>query len=74
MKIRSTLLAFPLALPCLSVPFLLVPGGAQRTPATLIAATAPTTVPSLVPYSATATASDGGPLAGEVGMTFLIYK
>ena len=39
-----------------------------------IAATAPTVVPALVPYSAIAEGGDGKPLAGEVSMTFLLFK
>ena len=39
-----------------------------------IAATAPTAVPALVPYSAIAEGADGKPLAGEVSMTFLLFK
>ena len=41
---------------------------------TPVAASAPTAVPALVPYVGTATASDGKPLIGEAGVTFLIYK
>jgi hypothetical protein len=38
------------------------------------AASAPTAVPALVPYSATAIAADGKPLTGETSITFLIFK
>jgi hypothetical protein len=40
----------------------------------LAAASAPTAVPPLVPYSGAALAADGKPLVGEAGVTFLIYK
>jgi len=39
-----------------------------------IAASAATVVPALVPYSGIAMGGDGKPLAGETGVTFLIYK
>jgi trimeric autotransporter adhesin len=42
-----------------------------RVPA---AATAPTSVPALVPYSGAALDSKGHPLTGEASATFLIYK
>jgi hypothetical protein len=38
------------------------------------AASAATVVPALVPYSGIAMGDDGKPLAGETGVTFLIYK
>ena len=41
--------------------------------ATPLAATAPTAVPALVPFSGTVVA-DGKPLSGEAAITFLIYK
>jgi hypothetical protein len=44
---------------------------ATRIPA---AATAPTSVPALVPYSGAALDSRGKALTGEVSVTFLIYK
>jgi hypothetical protein len=69
MKIRSTILAFTLALP-----FLSTAGEAQRTPVTPAAASAPTAIPALVPYAGAAAADDGKPLPGEATMTFLIYK
>src|SRR5271168_4129421 len=46
---------------------------AQST-STPIAASAPTAVPSLVPYSGAAIDSNGQPLAGDAAATFLIYK
>jgi len=39
-----------------------------------VAATAPTSVPALVPYSGAALDGKGNPLAGEASATFLIYK
>jgi hypothetical protein len=42
-----------------------------QTPA---AASAPTVIPSLVPYSGTAIAADGKPLTGEAHITLLIFK
>jgi hypothetical protein len=55
---------------------LFVPMLAQNTiPAkpTPIAATAPTVVPTLVPYSGVALASNGKPLAGQATMTFQLF-
>src|SRR5277367_865119 len=39
-----------------------------------MAASAPTTVPALVPYSGIALSADSRPLAAETSITFLIYK
>jgi hypothetical protein len=47
---------------------------AASTAVTPLAASAPTAVPSLVPYSGVAIAGDGKPLAGETGVTFQIFK
>jgi hypothetical protein len=44
---------------------------AQATP---IAASAPTVVPALVPYSGIAVGGDGKAISGEASVTFLIYK
>jgi hypothetical protein len=41
---------------------------------TPLAASAPTAVPSLVPYRGVAIGGDGKPLAGETGVTFQIFK
>jgi hypothetical protein len=74
MKIRKTLLALGLmaALSATaSPPFAQT---ATLKPATPIAASAPTAVPSLVPYSGVAIAIDGQALSGEAGITFQIYK
>jgi hypothetical protein len=52
-------------------------GYAQQTGQTTtapMAATAPTAVPALVPFSGAALDSQGKPLAGEMSATFLIYK
>jgi len=58
-----------------SLAFLLVlPSAAPQTTSTPLAASAPTAVPSLVPYSGGAFSSDGKSLAGETGVTFQIYK
>jgi hypothetical protein len=49
----------------------------QASSATLVAplaASAPTVVPALVPYSGVAVDRDGHALSGETGITFLIYK
>ena len=43
-------------------------------PATPIAASAPTAVPALVPYSGAVIAGDGKSFAAEAGVTFQIYK
>jgi hypothetical protein len=74
MKIRRSIFAFALALPFFSAAFLSAPGEAQRTPAAPAAASAPTAIPALVPFSGVATGGDGKPVTGEIGMTFLIYK
>lgn len=53
------------------------PGSAQTATLeswTPIAATAPTSVPALVPYSGEAIGANGKPLTGDVTATFLIYK
>jgi hypothetical protein len=41
---------------------------------TALAASAPTAVPALVPYSGTAIAGDDKPLTGETSISFLIFK
>ena len=48
--------------------------GAKVNAATPLAATAPTAVPALVPFSGSALDSKGKPLSGEMSATFLIYK
>jgi len=47
---------------------------APQTTVTPVAASAPTAVPSLVPYSGVAIDGDGRLLRGETGITFQIYK
>ncbi len=47
---------------------------AALKPATPIAASAPTAVPALVPYSGAVIAGDGKTFAAESGVTFQIYK
>src|SRR5277367_5521183 len=47
---------------------------AALKPATPIAASAPTAVPALVPYSGAVIAGDGKSLGAEAGVTFQIYK
>jgi len=53
---------------------LVLPCAAPQTVATPMAASAPTAVPSLVPYSGGAFSSDGKPLASETEVTFQIFK
>jgi hypothetical protein len=51
--------------------------GAQNaavSKSTPIAATAPTSVPALIPYTGIAQGRDGKPLSGEISATFLIFK
>jgi hypothetical protein len=43
-------------------------------PSTPIAASAPTTVPPLIPYNGVARSFDGKPLTGQASITFLIFK
>jgi hypothetical protein len=47
---------------------------ALRVEPTPAAASAPTSIPALVPYTGTALAADGKPLAGETYVTFRIFK
>jgi hypothetical protein len=47
---------------------------ATAQPETPMAATAPTPVPALVPYSGAIVGDNGRALAGEASMTFLIFK
>jgi len=57
-----------------SAPILAQTAHPSFTPQTPIAASAPTTVPPLIPYNGVARQSDGKPFTGEVSMTFLIFK
>jgi len=68
MRIRRSLVALALSLSSVAV---LGQAPAYPTPA---AASAPTAIPALVPYSGAALDSKGNPLAGEAGATFLIFK
>jgi hypothetical protein len=70
MKVRRSI--SPLALLLLFVPP--IAGVAQQLPRTPAAASAPTVIPALVPFSGVAVSGDGRPLTGEIGMTFLIFK
>ena len=49
-------------------------GQTPLSPRTPAAASAPTAIPSLVPFTGTAVSSEGKPLAGEASMTFMIFK
>jgi hypothetical protein len=51
-----------------------VPGYAQTAQPVSAAATAATTIPNLIRYSGTALRSDGKAAAGQVSITFLIFK
>jgi hypothetical protein len=50
------------------------PAQTAKSGAPPLAASAPTVVPALVPYSGVAVGGDGKPLSGEAGATFLIFK
>jgi hypothetical protein len=69
MKVCNPIFALVLAGAALAAP-----GETPATHSTPAAASAPTAIPALVPYSGVALKSDGGPLASEVNLTFLIYK
>ena len=72
MKQRSRLLALLLPVCATVIPAI---GQSDITAhPTPVAATAPTVVPALVPYTANAFGSDGKPLTGETLMTFQLYK
>ena len=53
---------------------LALPMAAPQTTSTPVAASAPTAVPSLVPYTGTAVASDGKILVEQANITFQIFK
>jgi hypothetical protein len=74
MKVRNTLLALGLMAAMSPVATLSFAQTAAIKPATPIAASAPTAVPALVPYSGAAIAGDGKTFAAESGVTFQIYK
>ncbi len=63
-----------LLLALLFVPPLVAVSQTSPSALTPVAATAPTVVPALVPYSGVAVKSDGTPLSGESSITFLIFK
>ena len=71
MKISNTLLALGLMA---VVAHLSLAQTAVLKPATPIAASAPTAVPALVPFSGAVIAGDGKAFAAESGVTFQIYK
>jgi len=53
---------------------LALPTAAPQATITSVAASAPTSVPPLVPYAGVASSSDGKPLTGSAAVTFQIYK
>ncbi len=74
MKVRNALLALGLMAAISPVANLSFAQTAALKPATPIAASAPTAVPALVPYSGVVLAGDGKTFAAESGVTFQIYK
>ncbi len=75
MKVRRTTFALVLAsVVSMAAHNLSLAQTASVKPETPMAATAPTAVPALVPYSGTAIGSGGKALAGEHAATFLIFK
>jgi hypothetical protein len=68
-KIRNSVFAVTLSLAAIAAT-----AQTSRLQATPAAASAPTAIPALVPYSGTASAADGKPLTGEASITFLIFK
>jgi hypothetical protein len=68
-KIRNSVFAVTLSLAAIAAT-----AQTSRLQATPAAASAPTAIPALVPYSGTAIAADGKPLTGEASITFLIFK
>ncbi len=58
----------------LALVVLVLPSAAWPQTGTPIAASAPTAVPALVPYSGAVISSDGKTFAAESGVTFQIYK
>jgi hypothetical protein len=53
---------------------LVLPYAAPQTSISSVAATAPTAVPPLIPYTATAISPEGKPLTGELSIAFLLFK
>ena len=74
MKVPNTLLALGLVAAISPVAHLSLAQTAAIKPATPIAASAPTAVPALVPYSGAVIAPDGKTFAAESSVTFQIYK
>ena len=74
MKVPNTLLALGLMAGVSSVAHLSFAQTAALKPATPIAASAPTAVPALIPYSGAVVAPDGKTFAEKAGVTFQIYK
>ena len=74
MKVPNALLALGLMAAISPVAHLSFAQTAALKPATPIAASAPTAVPALVPYSGAVIAGDGKTFAAESGVTFQIYK
>ena len=70
MKLRIALLAVVTASSLLSASGQAV----QRAEITPPAASAPTLIPALVPFSGVATGLDGKALTGELGISFMIFK
>ncbi len=58
----------------LAVPFAAASGQTPTPPRTPAAASAPTAIPALVPFTGIAFNADGKPLAGEASVTFQIFK
>lgn len=73
MRLNQLSLALSLAAVC-AVPLSSLAQIANEKPGAFPAASAPTAVPSLVPYAGTALDAAGKPLTGEIGVTFLIFK
>ena len=69
MKLSNMMFALTLA-----ASFAAASGQTQTSPRTPPAASAPTAIPALVPFTGMAFASDGKPQAGEASVTFLIFK
>jgi hypothetical protein len=74
MKVPNTLLALGLMAAISSVANLSFAQSTANKLATPIAASAPTAVPALVPYSGAVIAGDSKTFAAESGVTFQIYK
>ena len=71
MRLKTRVAPTLLLLSSATVAFSQASNPARQTP---VAATAPTAVPALVPFSSTALSPAGKPLSGEVTATILLYK